>query len=655
MRSFQVDLAGMVDLLSRHIYSGPHIFVRELLQNAVDAITARDALGQADPSDTSRHRVRLRTIAASETNHAPRLVVEDPGIGLTEDEAVELLSTIGRSSKRDEVFGGGRAEYLGQFGIGMLASFMVASRIDVISKSCKPGASGDTIHWTGFADGTFHFARESSQESESSGSLADALPPELLERSSPGTTVILTARPDAKEWFEREVLIDLAQTFGSLLPLNVQVETTLADGSTIWRRITEDKLPWDAAKTELMSYCERTFGFRPLGMIPLEVPVLGVSGVGFVLPEAVSPGSGRHRVYTKRMLLGTAVDRILPDWAFFVRAVLNVDGLAPTASREQFRDDEQLQLVRDELGAQLKRWAIDTLSEPSTLTRKVLSTHHLALRAAALTDPEMLDLVANVLPFETTTGTRTLHMIARDDTVRYTTTTEAFRRVASVSRAQGITVVNAGYVYDADLIAQLAKRPGWNVEELEGDDLVEQLDVPDVGREIALAPALTRAREILAEADCDVMVRDFSPESTPSMLVIDREDEHRRMLDRERQEEPNRWEGLLDAFATEGDAAASERSHRTRTLVLNDRSTLVRRVLAGADQDVFAAAVTTLYHSALMQSGESLGADESRSMTSALEALMQAAFQRESRDQSHPAITDDRDQGATDQPGEGEA
>ncbi|MGC3956337.1 MAG: hypothetical protein QM804_19210 [Propionicimonas sp.] len=64
-----------------------------------------------------------------------------------------------------------------------------------------------------------------------------------------------------------------------------------------------------------------------MGHIDLSVPLAGVSGVAFILPQAVSPGSGRHRVYVKRMLLGPRVDQVLPDWAFFVRAVIDSDTL----------------------------------------------------------------------------------------------------------------------------------------------------------------------------------------------------------------------------------------------------------------------------------------------------------------------------------------
>src|SRR3954471_23833614 len=91
--SFQVDLRGLVDLLSHHLYSSPKVYLRELLQNAVDAITARRAEQPDAPA-------RVRLFAASRGGAALR--VEDTGVGLTESDVHSLLATIGRSSKRAE-------------------------------------------------------------------------------------------------------------------------------------------------------------------------------------------------------------------------------------------------------------------------------------------------------------------------------------------------------------------------------------------------------------------------------------------------------------------------------------------------------------------------------------------------------------------------
>src|SRR6476469_2577603 len=103
--SFQVDLRGIVDLLSHHLYSSPRVYIRELLQNAVDAVTAR------------RQRDALAPTAIRLVVDESGLRITDHGIGLTEADVHRVLATIGHSSKRDDIEGA-RREFLGQFGIG---------------------------------------------------------------------------------------------------------------------------------------------------------------------------------------------------------------------------------------------------------------------------------------------------------------------------------------------------------------------------------------------------------------------------------------------------------------------------------------------------------------------------------------------------------
>ncbi|CAL9439501.1 Chaperone protein HtpG [Streptomyces sp. enrichment culture] len=323
--TFQVDLRGLVDLLSHHLYSSPKVYLRELLQNAVDAITARRG-GQPD----APARVRLYAEGGS-------LRVEDSGIGLTESDVHTLLATIGRSSKRADGLREARSDFLGQFGIGLLACFVVAERIRVVSRSAlTPDAR--PVEWTASDDGSY---------------TVRTLPAEA--RPEPGTTVHLVARPGAAEWLSEERVLALARDFGSLLPYDVRVGE---------EEVTDLPAPWDrpypspaARRVALARHCHEQFGFTPLDSIDLDVPLAGIRGVAYVLPAAVSPAQrARHRVHLKGMLLTERAEQLLPDWAFFVRCVLDTDSLRPTASREALYEDETLAAVREALGERIRSW-----------------------------------------------------------------------------------------------------------------------------------------------------------------------------------------------------------------------------------------------------------------------------------------------------------
>ncbi len=129
--------ARLVDLLSHHLYSSPRVYLRELLQNAVDALTARHGLEPGAPADA----FGIRLYADGSV-----VRVEDDGVGLTEDDVHTFLATIGRSSKRAERIAEQRADFIGQFGIGLLSCFLVADEIHVLSRSAR---TPDAPSWNG--------------------------------------------------------------------------------------------------------------------------------------------------------------------------------------------------------------------------------------------------------------------------------------------------------------------------------------------------------------------------------------------------------------------------------------------------------------------------------------------------------------------------
>jgi molecular chaperone HtpG len=590
--TFQVDLRGLVDLLSHHLYSSPRVFLRELLQNGVDAVTARRAEDPAAPPG----QVLLHTEAGG-------LRVEDSGIGLTEADLHSLLATIGRSSKRDGLESA-RAEFLGQFGIGLLACFVVADSIRVVSRSARtPGAP--PVEWIARDDGSYTVR-----------TLPDAA------RSEAGTTVHLTARPGADEWFGSARVTELARDFGALLPYDVRVDgTAVTERPPVWERTHSSPA---ARRVELARHCQRQFGFVPLDSIELDVPLAGLRGVAYVLPSSVSPAQrAGHRVHLKGMLLTEHAAELLPEWAFFVRCVIDTDSLRPTASREHLYADETLAAVRDALGDRIKEWmTMLAASEPERLTQ-FLSVHHLGVKTLARHDADLLQVMLPWLPFETSDGQRTLDEFAgRHPVVHFTRTVEEFRQVAGIAAAQGIGVVNGGYTYDADLIEMLPQvRTGTQVAELDADTVTAHLDSVEPAQELALSGFLAAARATLDPLGCDVVLRSFHPLTVPALHLDDRAARHERAREETQEQADDLWAGILGSLR--GGAPRAR-------LVLNQLNPLVRRIGALGSAELAGTAVEALYGQALLMSQRPLRAADSALLNRAFLDLLQWATE-------HPA------------------
>ncbi|MFE3618280.1 HSP90 family protein, partial [Streptomyces anulatus] len=374
------------------------------------------------------------------------------------------------------------------------------------------------------------------------------------------------------QWLTPTTVVELARLFGSLLPFEVTV-----DGQSI----TEPEVPWRATHptpsdrtNALAAYAEDTFGFTPFATFDLACAESGVTGVAFVLPQPVNPAAkAGHRVYLKRMLLAESVTGLLPEWAFFVRCVVDTTELRPTASREALYEDDLLESTREALGNRIRDWLVElSTSDPSALHR-FLRIHDLGVKALALHDDDMLRLVDRWLPVETNAGQIPLAEFRRRfGAVRYTPSVEEFRQLAAVASAAGIGLVNGGYSYITDILERLpAIDPEIRVLRLDPAELATHFDLVDPATELALRPFLSTAQRVLDRLECEVVLRTFDPPSLAALYLLDRDAQHRAELRATREVADELWADVLGAFDTD---QAGDRPQ----LVLNYRNPLVRRI-----------------------------------------------------------------------------
>ena len=587
---FQVDLRGVVDLLSRHIYSSPRVYLRELLQNGRDAITARSL---RDGHDSS-WGVRISPAGVDGTS----LVFEDDGIGLTATEVADLLSTVGRSSKRD-ILDLPRQDYLGQFGIGLLSCFMVADTIVVRSRSVT---GGPPIEWCGRSDGTFTVT-------------------ELDEDLPFGTSVMLEPRPGSEAFVDARAVEQLAREYGRFLPLRVEVMTTAGRPLLI----TEEPVFLDPGSSEINRYGRELIGAEPFASFPIGCAATGTRGVAFVLPHSPPPGAAQaNRVYLGRMLLSERAE-VLPSWAFFVRAVINTDGLHPTASREDLVDDDALEETRAALGADVRAWVMRTGAEQPYLLAAFVAAHHLALKALLLHDVELAQIITRWLTVETTLGTVSIERLVRDHAhVRYTETLDEFRHVAGID-AGGPPIVNGGYTYDADVVRMLPRLyTGVTVEKVDVLGEVDALAPPPLDDRAAALAVERRVTAALAEVEVVGVVRALPTGDVAAIYVAD--PEVLRSADRRRSAGTASplWSAIVaraDDYLS-GAALPVGDTHARARLCLNWTSPLVRSLAAVQDDAVFARTVHLLYIQALLAGHNPLGAAERRLMTQAMSDIL---------------------------------
>lgn len=385
--SFQVNIVGIIEIMGSSLYSHPDTSIRELIQNAHDAIQRR------------RHRDLgyQGRIDIIQDASAGTLSFHDDGIGLTAEEAEKYLGTLGIGITGlikkggllpDRVEPGDDADLIGQFGIGLFSSFMLADRIVVESRHLD---HTEGVRWESGAGADIELSN--------------------CERAHPGTTVTLFLKPKYQRLAESEEPVETAiKTYADFLPTPIHLNRNKSRANVInvaWFDPTPDH---EAIELALENY----FGETPLEVIPfrLENPV-SIAGALYFTPQRVPGFSGQPVVTAtlRRMVISRTIQGLLPGWASFVRGVMELADCAPTASREDLVRDQTFDKVRAEIEERLFTHLENLARREPTRLDAILAWHHYHLVGAALNEPRLRRLLQATYRLPTSQGQLTFDEI----------------------------------------------------------------------------------------------------------------------------------------------------------------------------------------------------------------------------------------------------
>jgi molecular chaperone HtpG len=338
-RAFEADVAKLLHMMVHSVYSDRDVFLRELISNAADAWEKLRYEAIANPEllgDDPKPRIVL-TIDADNK----RLTVEDNGIGMTRDELTEALGTIARSGTRafvervEAAQAGEGAALIGQFGVGFYSSFMVADRVDVISR--KAGSDEATL-WSSDGKGTFSVS---------------AVP--LEDAPKRGTRVVLHLMESAKDYADRFKLQRIVKDQSGHVPVPISIvekpgaePAEVADGAALWTKPKSEIKPedytdfyrgiagqFDSPAITLHYRAEGRQEYSVLAFVPGSRP--------FDLFDA--DRKGRVKLYVKRVFITDDAD-ILPRYLRFVRGIVDSADLPLNVSREMIQESPILAAIK---------------------------------------------------------------------------------------------------------------------------------------------------------------------------------------------------------------------------------------------------------------------------------------------------------------------
>ncbi|SCW47143.1 molecular chaperone HtpG [Rhizobium mongolense subsp. loessense] len=352
---FEADVARLLHMMVHSVYSDKDVFLRELISNAADASEKLRFEAIATPTMLANDPDGRITLSLDEEKR--QLVVEDNGIGMSRDELIEALGTIARSGTRafmeriEANKAGESAQLIGQFGVGFYSCFMVAERVDVVSRR-----AGADEAWLWSSDGRGSYS---------------VSPVDVVDAPPRGTRITLHLMEDAKTYTSRWSVERIVKEQSGHVPVPITIiekpgaeAIQLTDGTALWTRSKSDisaeeytdfyrgiSGQYDEPAVTVHFRAEGRHEYTALAFVPGSQPF-----------DMFDPDrKGRMKLYVKRVFI-TDDAELMPRYLRFVRGLIDTADLPLNVSREMIQASPILAAIRKGVTSRVVA-AIEKLAE----------------------------------------------------------------------------------------------------------------------------------------------------------------------------------------------------------------------------------------------------------------------------------------------------
>jgi len=347
-REFQTEVSQLLQLIVHSLYSHPEIFLRELISNSSDAL---DKLRHLTLVDEAYKSLPFDPRIDLELNEeAKTLTISDTGIGMNEEDLVSHLGTIARSGTKNflsHLSGDAKKDsnLIGQFGVGFYSVFMVADKVEVISRK-----AGEDKVWKWTSDGKTGFELEPA------------------ERATAGTTILIHFNEEGSQYANSYRLTEIVKKYSNHIAFpifltydksewnaekkeSIKTRTTeqVNSASAMWRRSKSELVDddykelyksisgdWEDPLFWFHTRAEGTLEYTTLFYIPAKAP-LDLYQADF---------KGGVKLYVKRVFIMDDSRELLPQYLRFVRGIIDSEDLPLNVSREILQQNKVLNSIK---------------------------------------------------------------------------------------------------------------------------------------------------------------------------------------------------------------------------------------------------------------------------------------------------------------------
>lgn len=403
---FQAEARQLLQLMVHSIYSNKDTFLRELVSNASDALDKLRLEAYLDKElqvDTSDLHVDIDVDQEKRT-----LTVRDNGIGMSRDDVVSLIGTIAKSGTAELLEkmkkssdAAASADLIGQFGVGFYSSFMVADKVELLTR--RAGES-EATRWESDGEGTYTI--------------------EAVDDAPQGTSVTLHLKPEDTEdhlydytspWKVRELIKRYSDFIA--WPIRMQAEKKDADGNTtvetetvnsmkaLWARSKDDVEPdeyqtfyrhishdWEDPLEIIHFRAEGTFEYQALLFVPARAPY------DLFMRER----KRGVQLYVKRVFIMDNCEELLPEYLRFVKGVVDAQDLSLNVSREMLQADRHIQMMRRRLVKKVLSTVKDMMADDREKYTKFWTEFGRVMKEGLLDEPDNRETILDIASFAST-------------------------------------------------------------------------------------------------------------------------------------------------------------------------------------------------------------------------------------------------------------
>ena len=520
---YKAEMKQLLDLIVHSLYTHPEIYLRELISNASDALSKVrfNALTDQDILDKEADLAIRISIDSREMT----FVIEDSGVGMTEEELIANLGTVAKSGtlgfmqslkEQQKQLDGNLS---GQFGVSFYSVFMVTEDVTVETRSAHPGSEG--FRWRSSGQGTYTI--------------------EKIDKAERGTKISFKLKEEYKEFAEEYRVEQVVKKYSNFVDFPIYLgDKQLNSITALWQR-SKSELK-DEEVNEFYKFIANDYQ-DPLDYLPVSVEGMVTFKALLFLPKEAPPEmlyrqgeleNHGPQLYVKKVLIQNECRDLLPEYLRFIAGVVDTEDLSLNVSREVVQSSPVMAKIRQILTGKILGWFEALAKEQPEKFKTFYKAFGPIIKIGLNTDYSNRDKLIELLRFESTKTADGEYVTLKEYTERMGTDQKEIYYHSGTSRGQLLAHPNLEYFQDMGIevlllsdpvdvfvipsIHEYDKKPLKSIEKADIDFSQQKKERPEPLAENLLAPVLQLFRETLGDGVEDV-IESHRLVSSPVTLV----------------------------------------------------------------------------------------------------------------------------------------